>query len=203
MARIELAELFDNFLLQDGADSAETIEVYASLGMRPSVEYVAVLGFTNGGEGFIGQNYLRLYSTEEVITFNQAYQVNRFVPGLIIFGSTGYGEAYAFDTRHSPATIVKVPFIPFDAELVEPLYADFGAFLQALFELKVGDKSAARPEINMEAVGKEAHQRHPLAHGGDPTDPANTVMVPTKDHAKICAFWNRVWQSQKSKTKHE
>lgn len=202
MVRIELVELFDNFLLHEGAKSAEIIEAYASLGMRPSAEYMAVLEFTNGGEGFIGQNYLRLYSTKELLAFNQAYQVSRFVPGLIIFGSTGYGEAYAFDTRHTPAKIVKVPFIPLDADLVEPLYADFGAFLHALFEVRASNKSTTRPEINMETVGKEAHQRHPLAHGGNPADPANTVMVPTKDHAEICVFWNDVWQRKKPKTKH-
>lgn len=70
---MELAKVFDNFLLQKGAKSAEIIGSCTALEMRPSAEYVAVLEFTNGGEGFVGQNYLRLYSTKELLVVNRAY----------------------------------------------------------------------------------------------------------------------------------
>jgi hypothetical protein len=37
--------------------------------------------------------------------------VAQFAPDLLLFGSDGGGEAYAFDTRESPWGVVKVPFI--------------------------------------------------------------------------------------------
>ena len=37
--------------------------------------------------------------------------VSEFAPGLILFGSDGGGEAYAFDVREAVPIIVEVPFI--------------------------------------------------------------------------------------------
>jgi SMI1/KNR4 family protein SUKH-1 len=190
--------LFGNFLRKPGAKHEEALRVCSALGLRPPADYLAALAFTNGGEGFIGQVYFRLYSTEELLSLNRAYHVSRFTPGLVIFGSTGEGEAYAFDTRQTPAGLVKVPFIPLDFEFAEFIGNDFSVFLLTLAEADHGAEALGQPQIDMSAVGKEAHQRAPLAFGGDPVDPQNTVLVPSEPHAQICTFWNDVWQSKKA-----
>jgi hypothetical protein len=65
----------------------------------------------NGGDGFVGENYLMVWPVEELIKSNKDYRVAEAAPGLFVFGSSGGGEAFAFDTRVTPPGIVTVPFI--------------------------------------------------------------------------------------------
>lgn len=62
----------------------------------------------NGGEGFIGSNYLILWKAEEILPFNRDYEVERMAPDLLAFGSNGGGEAFAFDKREQSWPIVMV-----------------------------------------------------------------------------------------------
>jgi hypothetical protein len=51
-----------------------------------------------GGEGFIGDRYLRLYRLEELASLNEAYETDRWFPGGLVFGSDGGGQAYVAET---------------------------------------------------------------------------------------------------------
>ena len=44
--------------------------------------YIAFLRHANAGEGFIGERYVRLWSAEELIKMNCAYNVAKFFPNL-------------------------------------------------------------------------------------------------------------------------
>ena len=48
----------------------------------------------NGGEGFVGRAYLILWPIEKLRELNDAYQVEQYAPGFLIFGSDGGGEAF-------------------------------------------------------------------------------------------------------------
>ncbi|WP_291585776.1 SMI1/KNR4 family protein [Comamonas sp. UBA7528] len=85
-------------------------------------DYVQFLQQHDGGEGFVGENYLVLWKSEELVQFNHDYESDQYAPGLILFGSDGGGEGYAFDSRTSPMSIVRVPLIGMDL-----LYAQFVA----------------------------------------------------------------------------
>jgi hypothetical protein len=61
--------------------------------------YMAFLGRANGGEGFIGERYVRLWRAEELIEVNRGYKVAEFFPNLFLIGTDGGGEAYAFRFR--------------------------------------------------------------------------------------------------------
>jgi hypothetical protein len=74
-------------------------------------DYREFLLVSNGGHGFLGQNYVMLWKAEEPKPLNAGYEVARFAPGLLLFGSDGGGEAYAFDTRESPWVVIQAPFI--------------------------------------------------------------------------------------------
>jgi hypothetical protein len=37
----------------------------------------------NGGEGFINDNYCRLYAIEDLMPLNEAYSVKEFAPSLL------------------------------------------------------------------------------------------------------------------------
>jgi hypothetical protein len=96
-------------------------------------DYVQFLEQMNGGEGFVGKNFLRAWPIEDLIPFNKDYFFDEAAPELFLFGSSGGGEAFAFDTRSSPPSIVAVPFIGCleDAIVIAP---NFTALLQHLYE---------------------------------------------------------------------
>jgi len=95
-------------------------------------DFKGLLHLTNGGEGFIGENYLMLWSAEEIAQYNQSYQVDKYAPGLLLFGSDGGGEGYGFDSRTTPPSVVMVPFVGMDLKHARPTAPNFTAFLQKL-----------------------------------------------------------------------
>ena len=80
----------------------------------------------------IGETYLMLWRVEELAEMNTAYQVDEYAPGLLLIGSDGGGEAFAFDTRTNPWPVVKVPFVGMDLQYAEVLSPSFDAFLKTL-----------------------------------------------------------------------
>ena len=73
-----------------------------------------------------------LWSIEELVEFNKSYQVDEFAPGLLLIGSDGSGEAFAFDTRINPWQMVQVPFVGMSLDDVEVLAPSFELFLDGL-----------------------------------------------------------------------
>lgn len=105
------------------------------LGAKLPEQYVRFLEFTDGGEGFIGENaYAMLWGVEELGSMNQAYEVEKYLPGLLLFGSDGAGEAYGFDTRNPEWPIVQVPFVGMAWDVAWPMGTSFNEFLKRLSE---------------------------------------------------------------------
>lgn len=99
------------------------------LGWAFPPDYRKFLGEMNGGEGFVGGNYLILWSVNELEQFNREYEVQEYAPGLVLFGSDGGGEGFAFDTRSSPAPVVQVPFIGMELEYANLVGNSFEQFI--------------------------------------------------------------------------
>ena len=95
-------------------------------------DYIGFLQWANGGEGFIDKTYLILWRVEELMDMNSAYQVAEFAPGILIFGSYGGGESFAFDMRATPVSIVSIPFIALELEDAIVVAPSFDAFLENL-----------------------------------------------------------------------
>jgi len=70
------------------------------------------MAFADGGEGFIGARYIRLWRVEELIERNQKH--SQYAPDLFLIGSNGGGEAYAFNLGAAGDAIYQVPFIGLD-----------------------------------------------------------------------------------------
>ena len=88
---------------------------------------------SNGAEGGVGKHaYLALWRIEDIIPRNEGYAVSEFAPGLILFGSDGGGEAYAFDVREAVPIIVEVPFIGMGGDEAKRCGASFLSLLQYL-----------------------------------------------------------------------
>jgi SMI1 / KNR4 family (SUKH-1) len=132
---VDIRQFADGLISHPEATNAAIIQSEKQLGMKLPVEYVEFLKLTNGGEGLIGKNaYVMLWGVEELASMNQSYEVQKYAPGLLIFGSDGGGEAYGFDTRTPQWPIVQVPFVGLAWNLARPMGKSFNIFLEHLHE---------------------------------------------------------------------
>src|ERR1700682_724190 len=96
--------------------SAEALQAAErAIGKMLPEDYKTFLLEHNGGDGFIGGDYVILWKAEELSKFNDGYEVSKYAPGLLMFGSNGGGDGLAFDTRTSPYHVMQVPFIGMSA----------------------------------------------------------------------------------------
>ena len=105
----------------------------ASLGVRLPDDYVAFMLQHNGAIGIMSDNqFLTLLELEELEQNNRDYGIAEDAPGLVMFGSDGGNEAYAFDTRTTPWGVVAFPFISIDIGEARPIAPSFTEFLLEL-----------------------------------------------------------------------
>lgn len=108
--------------------------------------YLFLLQTYNGGEGelAIEPGWFQLWSAEEVLKANQAYNVENFIPGFWGFGSSGGGELLAFDMLHSePWRVVMILFIPMDKQEAVVICKDFLDFVKAMGHELIDDSDRA------------------------------------------------------------
>lgn len=120
--------------LNAGASAHAIENAISSIGHALPSDYLDFLREHNGGEGFVGGNYLILWKAEELHDFNCNYEVAKYVPGLIIFASSGGGAGYGFDTRDSMMPIVSVEFIGMNWAEADRIADNFAEFLRKLSE---------------------------------------------------------------------
>ena len=86
--------------------------VAQSISYKLPDDYIELLLWSNGVEGFIGEEYWVLWSIEEINELNLAYQIGDYLPGLLAIGSDGGGECIALDYRfqNPEPALVRVPF---------------------------------------------------------------------------------------------
>ena len=101
-----------------------------SLGVKLPADYTAFLLKSDGGEGFVGDNYLVLWRAADLHRHNRGYSVGEAAPGLILIGSDGGGEGYALDGREASMPVVTVPFIVLNFEDALRVAGSFTAFLE-------------------------------------------------------------------------
>ena len=127
-------EILAKFASNPPANPSAILQVQTDLRVDLPKSYLQFMSERNGGEGFVGDNYLMLWRIEELAELNRSYEVATYAPGLILFGSNGGGEGFAFDFRGPSAEIVSVPFVGMDISLVRLVSKGFEEFLKALFE---------------------------------------------------------------------
>jgi hypothetical protein len=152
-------------------------------------DYKSFLLEHNGGEGFIGEHYLILWKAEELSEFNDAYEVSKYAPGFFMFGSTGGGEGFVFDTRASPYRVMRVPFIGMSLDYGIRLAGSFNKLLKSMH--KTTDDSSEPVSAPM-SRGKEIFDIKPVLLGGSPTDLENKVILTREQHMEAVRFWNKV-----------
>ena len=131
---IPLDELLVDFPKAAPASEQSLQSAEKALGKPLPADYRAFLLQCNGGEGFMGRHYLILWKAEKLAQFNQEYQVSDYAPGLLMFGSSGGGEGFAFDTRMTPYPIVQVPFVGMSLNDAIPVADSFGKLLEKMIQ---------------------------------------------------------------------
>ena len=187
----QIDKFIDKFEKNPSIEPALIQQAVQNLGFDLPSDYLTLISQMNGGEGFIGDKYCRFYSIDKLIALNQAFMVKDFAPGLFIFGSTGGGEAFTFDTRNSPASIVEIPFIPMDIKYAKVLGK---TILDFFIALSGQSKNETPHAINMDLIGKEVHEIQPIVFGGNPVDPKNKTFLIPEDYAKLVVWWNKQYQ---------
>lgn len=94
------------------------------LGVTLPESYIEFLKTHDGGEGFIGENYIIFWKAEELVDFNREYEVETYAPGIILFASNGGGEGYGFDTLDAAMPVVRIPFIGMDRQYAIAVASD-------------------------------------------------------------------------------
>lgn len=122
----------DNFTLNAPADDNRLVDAETHFGLQLPAQYKNFMSEHDGGEGFVGDQYLILWRASELPEFNREYEVEKYAPGLLVFGSNGGGEAFAFDTRDSSMRIVMVPFVGMSLKDAAPVADSFENFLSNL-----------------------------------------------------------------------
>ncbi|MEZ0325798.1 MAG: SMI1/KNR4 family protein [Fimbriimonas sp.] len=112
-----LHEAFSGFTLEKRAP-ADLVELCTrDLEVTLPPDYLEFFTFANGAEGNSpGQQYMRLWPIDELEELNLQYEAAESVPGMLLIGSNGGGEAYAIDFQQPPPAYVMLPFIGMSRE---------------------------------------------------------------------------------------
>jgi hypothetical protein len=147
-------------------------------------EYPELLSYMDGGEGLVGDNYVRIFPQADALWLNEQSPFREFRDGIFVFGSTGGGEAYGFDQKDGNR-IVEVPFIPFIRDHARPVATELRTWLL--------NGPAASPQMP-ELIGKEIHEINPIVFGGDPVDPRNKTPVDFRPYIEVVVWFNNQMQ---------
>lgn len=118
--------------LDPPADPRVVEELPSSLGVALPGDYLDFLMQHDGGEGFVGDNYIVFWKAAELDDFNREYEVKKYAPGILLFGSNGGGEGYGFDTESPALPIVRIPFIGMERRYAVPVAKNFPDFFAQL-----------------------------------------------------------------------
>jgi hypothetical protein len=131
MMEDDFAQLAAGLTLSAPASISDIEQVQSELAVGLPDDYVAFMLRSNGAIGPVGETgYVNLWPINELAELNQEYRAGEFAPGLLLFGSDGGGEAFAFDRRNSAMPIVGVPFVGMSLNEVRPIAPTFAEFLK-------------------------------------------------------------------------
>ena len=105
---------FKNFKKNRGTEELFVEKILKRMGKELPKDYKDFIKETNGGIGEINDSYIELWSIEDIENNNINYAVEEFLPGVILIGSNGSGDAYGIDMRRGRNDYIKVPFMDMD-----------------------------------------------------------------------------------------
>ena len=130
MATSEIESILSHCALNEPVSESAFRSLEQAIGFPLPETYRALMRRSNGIEGFVNRaHYIVLWRVEQVVELNDAYHVSEFAPGLLLFGSNGGDEGFAFDLRNQGFSVVEVPFIGMSLNEVSQKGRSFDEFL--------------------------------------------------------------------------
>jgi hypothetical protein len=136
----DLISAEDSFLSRfEGNPPAAESQIHAlevAEALKLPDDYVEFLKKRNGGSGFVGESFVRLFPVETVLQENSEFRKARYAPGALFIGSDGGEELFAYDTRKLPMRIVLIHRTGAGWDGAVPLGGNLSEFFRKLF---IGD----------------------------------------------------------------
>ena len=177
----------------------------ASPGQLPE-DYLAFLRWANGAEGYVaGRGYVRLWSAQDVVRFNRAYQIPDFIPGALLVGTDASVMGYGFDWTAGDPRIVDVELAALDREYVRNVAGSFTELIRRLASepLPAGASELADHGPPEWLRDKVVHEKHPVVLGGSADDPDNRGLIPADQHPALCIFFARTLREVRRKSRSD
>ena len=131
-------------------------------------------------EGWIGEEYVRVYAVSDRQRVAKLYDFPTFLPGYEPWGSWGL-DALCLGPE---LRLYVLDWIPLEQSFLKGRYASVAAFEEDIAQLH-----EATPAY--EHFQKEVHFVQPLVFGGDPK--AALMLVDQATHAEARRFWNQTY----------
>ena len=126
-----IRELLKDFGFNDPASEDQIVAFERAEGVGLPKQYRDFLKAGNGGEGPVGEfGYANFWKIEEIAGLNRDYQVEEYLPGYVVIGSDGGGEAFAI--KRDEVRYVQVPFVGLSEEDCMFMGNTFGELLAKL-----------------------------------------------------------------------
>lgn len=129
---MDYTKIFERFNGNPPLDMTSIDLIQKESGTQMPSDYLDFLQFANGGEGWIGDFYIILWRFDHLFQMNDSYNAKEYIPELLLIGSDGGGEAYAFDHISIPWKVVRSPFVGMDRKSVVVIASSFKEFLAKL-----------------------------------------------------------------------
>lgn len=128
----QFRELLSSLTLMPPAEDLSIERLAHAVGAQLPPSYVEMLKVADGGEGSIGDNYIVIYPTEELI--DTPYPYAEFVPGLLFFGGDGGEALFGFDVREGSDRVLVVHGDDLEPNHVVELSPSLVGFLELLHQ---------------------------------------------------------------------
>ena len=90
----KIASLLNN---NHGVDSKDITVIEERLNASFPQDYITLLQWSNGGEGYVGETYISLWKVEDLPALNEDYQIQKYLSEKFLgIGTDGGGICYGF-----------------------------------------------------------------------------------------------------------
>lgn len=90
----KIASLLNN---NHGVDSKDITVIEERFNAAFPKDYITLLKRSNGGEGYVGENYISLWKVEDLPALNEEYQIQKYLSEKFLgIGTDGGGICYGF-----------------------------------------------------------------------------------------------------------